>query len=83
VGAVGFGGSRVVELCGRGEGGCDVAESLADFEYFGAVDAAWVLVRCICSLRNVAGSEVGRDLAGVEFVLECNLDGVLAEGYVS
>ncbi len=63
--------------------GGDVAEGLADFENFGAVDAAGVLVWGVCSLRNVTRGEVGGDLAGVKFVLESDLDGVLAECYIS
>ena len=33
-------------------------------------------------MRNVAGAEVGGNLAGVEFVLECYLDGIFAKGNV-
>jgi hypothetical protein len=56
--AVGDGCSTVVELCGRGERGGDVTESLGDFEDFGAVDATGVLVRCVCALGYVAGGVV-------------------------
>lgn len=79
MGAVGFGRSRVAEFCAAGEFGSDVAERLAHFKDFGSVDAAGVLVWGVCSLRDVAGGEVGGDLAGIEFVLQGNLDGVLAE----
>lgn len=81
VGAVGHGGAGVVEGGGAGEADGELAQGVVYFEDFGAVDALRVFGGHHAALRDVAGGEVGGDLARVEFVLEGHWDGVSwAEG---
>lgn len=69
VSAIGNRGGRVIQLCAASESGSDVTERLANFKDLGTVDAARVLVWGECSLRDIAGGEVGGDLTSIEFVL--------------
>ena len=79
---VGLGFGAVVQSRGFGELDGEIAECFVDFEDFRAVDALWVFIGGVRALRDVAGGEIGGDLAGVKFVLEGYLDGVFGEGYV-
>lgn len=81
VGAVGLCSGGIRQVGGLCELNCQRSQGGVHFEDLGSVDVGRILVRRVGSLGDVSGAIVGRDLAGIELVLQSDLDRETSEGH--